>query len=241
MIAQTENLLSVLIGQLPQSIEDRTTIEDIDIEPQIPPGLPVQLLARRPDVLAAEQELVAQNAFIGVAQADRLPSISLTGLFGAASSELSSFFTGGAAWSIGAGLVSPLFHWREKSNKVKIERSRYESAIHNYDNAILNALREVEDALVAIETLKEEQASYHRRTVGAINAMELSGQRYDRGVANYIEFLESQRQAFESQLDLVTVKQELLTSYIMLYKALGGGWASEEEKNTAAAENSTKK
>jgi multidrug efflux system outer membrane protein len=71
--------------------------------------------------------------------------------------------------------------------------------------------------------------------------MELSGQRYDRGVANYIEFLESQRQAFESQLDLVTVKQELLTSYIMLYKALGGGWASEEEKNTATAENNKKK
>ncbi len=241
LIAQTENYLSVLIGQLPQSIEDKASIEEVKANPDIPVGLPAELLARRPDVLMAEQELVGQNAFIGVAQADRLPAISLTGLFGAASSELSSFFTGGAAWSIGAGLVSPLFHWRQKSNRVKIERSRYEAAIHNYDNAVLNALREVEDALVAIETLKDEQDAYQRRTDAAINAMKLSGQRYDRGVANYIEYLESQRQAFESQLELTAVKQQILSSYILLYKALGGGWGTEEEMNAEATAGSGKK
>ena len=240
MIAQTENFLSVLIGQLPQSIEERGSIEDIKANPDIPVGLPATLLARRPDVMSAEQELVAQNAFIGVAQADRLPSISLTGILGAASNELSSFFTGGAAWSIGAGLVSPLFHWRQKSNMVKIERSRYEAAIHNYDNAVLNALREVEDALVAIETLKDEQLAYQRRTMAAINARKLSGVRYDRGVANYIEYLESQRQAFDSELELVTVKQEIPSSYIQLYKALGGGWGTEEEMNAPPVEASKK-
>ena len=224
MTAQTENYLSVLIGQLPQAIEEGSLLGNIEIDPSIPAGLPAELLARRPDVLSAEQELVAQNAFIGVAQADRLPSISLTGLFGAASNELSSFFTGGAAWSIGAGLVSPLFHFRQKSNRVKIERSRYEAAVHNYDKVVLNALREVEDALVAIETLKEEQTAYRRRVSAAVNAMQLSEKRYDRGVANYIEFLESQRQAFESQLELVAAKQQLLSSYVKLYKALGGGW-----------------
>ena len=228
LIAQTENYLSVLIGQLPQSIEESGTLGDIAIDPNIPAGLPSQLLLRRPDIMNAEQELVAQNAYIGVAQADRLPSISLTGLFGAASNELSSFFTGGAAWSIGAGLVSPLFHFRQRSNKVKIERSRYEAAVHNYDNVVLNAFREVDDALVAIETLKEEQAAFQRRVNAAVNAMKLSGERYDRGVANYIEYLESMRQAFESQLELVAAKQQLLSSYIKLYKALGGGWVIDE-------------
>ncbi len=229
MVAQTENYLSVLIGQLPQSIKDTAMLVDIAIDPEIPAGLPSELLARRPDILSVEQELVAQNAFIGVAQADRLPNISLTGVFGAASSELSSFFTGGAAWSIGAGLVGPLFHWRQKSNRVKIERSRYEAAVHNYDNVVLNALREVDDALVAIETYKDEQESYQRTVIAALNAMKLSSDRYDRGIANYIEYLESQRQAFDTQLQLVNVQQELLSSYIRLYKALGGGWSISTE------------
>ncbi len=225
LAAQTENYLSVLIGQLPQQIEKGKALEEILIKPDIPAGLPSELLTRRPDILSAEQQLVAQNAFIGAAQADRLPSISLTGLFGGASSDLSTFISGGSAWSIGAGLVSPLFHWKEKSNRVKIERSRYEATIHSYDNVVLNAFREVEDALIAIETLKEEQLAFQRRVDASINAMELSGERYDRGVANYIEYLESQRQAFESQLDLVATKQELLAAYIQLYKALGGGWS----------------
>ncbi len=224
LIGQTENYLSVLLGQVPQSIKDTVMLENVVVDPNIPAGLPSELLLRRPDILSAEQELVAQNAYVAVAQADRLPSISLTGLFGAASSELSSFFTGGAAWSIGAGLISPLFHWRQKSNRLKIERSMYEAAIHNYDNVVLNALREVEDILVAIETLKNEQTAYQRTVNAALNAQKLSGERYDRGVANYIEYLESQRQAFETQLQLVGVKQQLLSSYIQLYKALGGGW-----------------
>ncbi len=228
MVAQTENYLSVLIGQLPQQIDNGKPLENILINPDIPIGLPSELLGRRPDILGAEQMLVAQNAFIGAAQADRLPSISLTGLFGGASTDLSTFISGGAAWSVGAGLVSPLFHWKEKSNRVKIERSRYESTIHTYDNVVLNAFREVEDALIAIETLKEQQVAFQRRVDASINAMELSGERYDRGVANYIEYLESQRQAFESQLDLVSTKQNLLTAYVQLYKALGGGWSIDD-------------
>jgi multidrug efflux system outer membrane protein len=109
-----------------------------------------------------------------------------------------------------------------------MERSRYEAAIHNYDNVVLNALREVDDALVAIETLKEEQTAFQRRVNAAVKAMKLSGERYDRGVANYIEYLESQRQAFEAQLELVAAKQQLLSSYIKLYKSLGGGWVIDE-------------
>ncbi len=229
LAAQTENYLSILIGKLPQVVESGIPLENILKNPDIPVGLPSELLERRPDILSAEQQLVAQNAFIGAAQADRLPSISLTGLFGGASSDLSTFVSGGAAWSIGAGLVGPLFHWKEKSNRVKIERSRYEATIHSYDNVVLNAFREVEDALIAIETLKEEQEIFKRRVNASVNAMELSGQRYDRGVANYIEYLESQRQAFDSQLELVRTKQQLLSAYILLYKALGGGWISEED------------
>ena len=235
MAAQTENYLSILLGKVPQEIESGNPLEDILVNPDIPVGLPSELLLRRPDILVAEQQLISQNAYIAVAQADRLPSISLTGVLGAASSELSSFFTGGAAWSIGASLVSPLFHWREKSNRLKIERSRYTSAVHNYDNVVLNALREVEDALVAIQTLKVEQEAYQRRVNASLSAMAHSGERYNKGVATYIEYLESQRQALDSQLALVGVKQQLLTAYIQLYKSLGGGWGTEQEAQAAQA------
>ncbi len=221
---QAENALSVLIGRNPETLSATNTLERITPIPEIPAGLPADLLERRPDVLMAEQEMVAQNALVGVAQANRLPSISLTGVLGFASSDLSSLTSGDPAWNAGGSILGPIFQWGQNKNRMKAEVSRREAAIQNYQNVALNAFREVEDLLIEIATLKEEEVAISEHVSAALNAMQLSSERYDKGIASYIEYLESQRQAFEAQMSLAGNRQRLLAAYITLYQAIGGGW-----------------
>jgi len=222
--AQSENALSVLIGRNPKALSSTNKLENITPIPEIPAGLPADLLERRPDVLRAEQEMVAQNAMVGVAQANRLPSISLTGALGFASSDLSSLTSGDPAWNVGGSLLGPIFQWNKNKNRVKAEDSRRDASIENYQNVALNAFREVEDMLIEIATLKEEEMAISEHVSAAISAMQLSSERYDKGIASYIEYLESQRQAFEAQMSLASNRQDLLSAYINLYQAIGGGW-----------------
>ncbi|WP_430815590.1 efflux transporter outer membrane subunit [Carboxylicivirga sp. RSCT41] len=222
--AQSKNLLSVLIGENPQLLELEGNLNQYSDIPAIPPGLPSDLLNRRPDILMAEQELVAQNALAGAAQAARLPSVSLTGMFGLASDDLSTLTSGDPAWNISGSLLGPIFNWGKNKNRVKAERARTEAAVYQYENTVLNAFREVEDALYTIETLKEEEAAIKEHVEAAIEAATLSGERYDKGIASYIEFLESQRQAFDAQMLQTGNRQDILEAYITLYQALGGGW-----------------
>jgi len=222
--AQSKNLLSVLIGENPQLHELENKLDTYSSVPVIPAGMPSDLLNRRPDIMVAEQQLVAQNALVGAAQAARLPSISLTGMFGLASDDLSTFTSGDPAWSISGSLLGPIFNWGKNKNRVKAERARTEAAVYQYENTVLNAFREVEDALYTIETLKEEEMAIKEHVEAALEAATLSGDRYDKGIASYIEFLESQRQAFDAQMSLTGNRQDLLEAYIQLYQALGGGW-----------------
>ncbi len=228
-IAFDQSALSILLGRMPDSIPTGTRLYDQEFPPDVPTGLPSQLLARRPDILQAKADYMQQNALIGVAVAMRFPSISLTGLLGGASSELSAFTTGGMAWSVGGSLLGPLFQFGK--NKRRVEQQRYlaEASRINYEYTVIQAFKDVEDALISIETLKEELMAQERRMLAAENAEMLSGERYDKGVTSYLEVLESQRQSFNAQLEYSTVRRDLLTSYIQLYKALGGGWLSEEE------------
>lgn len=221
LIAQTENQISVLVGELPQEIELGTALIDQSLDITIPEGLPSQLLARRPDVLFAEQDLIASNALIGAANANRLPNISLTGLLGAAGSELSSM---GSAWNLGGSILGPIFNWGALQRQVDIEESRTRQAVLNYERTVLEAFREVENTLVNISSLKKELIAREAHVKAALRAMFLSQERYNQGVTSYLEYLESQRQAFDSQLNFAGTKQELLSSYAQLYKALGGGW-----------------
>lgn len=225
---QTENALSVLLGGFPTSIEESLPLDSLTVAVDIPIGLPSEILLSRPDVALATQLIVAQNASIGVAQAARFPSISLTGLLGV-SNELNDFNSGGLAWNAGASLVGPIFNWGKNKRKVEIERVRTESAYLNYEAVIFNAFREVEDALIAIETYGQEIEARQNHVRAATNAQYLSSERYDKGITSYLEYLESQRQAFEAELALTAVRSELLASYIQLYKALGGGWLRAEE------------
>ncbi|MCV9385791.1 efflux transporter outer membrane subunit [Reichenbachiella ulvae] len=234
--AQTQNALNVLIGNNPMEVARSIHIDSLVVNQDVPLGLPSELLLRRPDLALAEQKIVAQNARIGVAQANRFPSISLTAL-GGVSNELASFNTAGAAWSAGLNLFGPLFNWGKNKRQVEIEKLRTESAYLNYENAVFNAFREVEDALIAIQTFKEEYAARVNHVRAANNAQFLSSQRYDKGITSYLEYLESQRQAFEAELALVAVQGELLSSYVLLYKALGGGWLTEEDYQASQATN----
>ncbi|WP_289054668.1 efflux transporter outer membrane subunit [Carboxylicivirga marina] len=222
--AQSVNLLSVLLGENPKPLIIENKLDSFTAAPLIPPGLPSDLLNRRPDIMMAEQQLVSQNALVGVAKAARLPSLSLTGMFGLASDDLSTITSGDPAWSISGSLLGPIFNWNKNSNRVKAEKARAVAAIYQYENTILNAFREVEDALITIETLKEEEAAIQEHVEAAVEAAILSGDRYDKGIASYIEFLESQRQAFDAQMSQTSNKQDLLEAYVKLYQSLGGGW-----------------
>jgi multidrug efflux system outer membrane protein len=191
------------------------------------------LLVRRPDVLQAEEILHAQNARIGIAVAQRFPSISLTGLLGVASTELSDITDSDALFNIGGSLLGPLFEFGRNKKRVEIERALTEQALYEYEFTVITAFQEVEDALVEISTLKQEMQARRDHVAAAQNAQFLSGERYDKGVTSYLEIIESQRQAFDAQLNLSQTTQQLFNAYVKLYKALGGGWLSEEETMAA--------
>lgn len=233
LAAQTENTLGILLGKLPGEIEQGYPLHDQLIPPDIPTGLPSDLLVRRPDIAEAEYLLMAQNANIGVAVAKMFPSISLTGLLGLASNDLSTLTDGSAAWSLSGGLLGPLFNFNKNTLRVEIEEARTEQALYKYENTVLNAFREVEDALIEVETYKRQLNAKQRQFNAAKNAENLSQQRYDQGVTSYLEVLESQRSSFNAELELSEVKKDYLNAYVKLYKALGGGWVSVEEMQEA--------
>lgn len=186
------------------------------------------MLARRPDILEAEQQLKAQNARIGVAQALRFPSISLTGLFGLASADLESFNAGDAVMgSVGAGILGPIFQFGKNKRRVEAEKERTEQMRLNYEKTVLSAFREAEDALVTIQTLLEEKQLVEKQLSASDNAAKLSKQRYDGGITSYLEVLEAERTLFEIELYYSELQKRVLTAYSDLYKTLGGGWADD--------------
>ena len=240
-VAQTENALSILLGKNPAAINVTVRLFTEAVPPEIPAGIPSDLLQRRPDILQAEELYHAQNARIGVAQAMRFPSISLTGLLGVASPELNTLLSDGLAWSIGGSLLSPVFQFNKNKRRAQIEIYRTEEALKQYENITLQAFREVNDALISISTLKNELVAREQQYASASNAQRLSQARYDRGVTSYLEVLESERASFEAQLSYSQVYQEYLNSYVDLYRALGGGWITKEEKTRANQADSNQK
>lgn len=230
-VANTEHAFSILLGRNPGNIIRTKPLPEQELSPYIPPGLPSDLLRRRPDILQSEQLLAAQTARIGVAVSQRFPSISLTGLFGAASTDLSNFISSDAVvWSIGASLFSPIYNFGKNKRRVEIERQRTEQALLQYENNVIKAFRDVEDALVDIDSYKREFKARIRQEEAARNAAKLSHKRYDGGVTSYLEVLDSERSLFDAELFASEVFRLKLNSYISLYKALGGGWVSKEEK-----------
>jgi multidrug efflux system outer membrane protein len=234
LIAQTENALSVLLGRLPAIIATGIDLKRQPLPPDIPTGLPSSLLERRPDVIEAMYLLKAQTENIGVAEALRLPAISLTGTLGVASTELGGITSQGGFWAIGAGLLGPIYNFDKNIRRVDIEKALTKQARYLYENTVLTAFREVEDALVAIDTYRREAAAVESQLRAAKNANKLSNERYDLGFTSYLEVLETERSLFTVQLQYSELKQQYLNAYVNLYKALGGGWVTKTETNASA-------
>ena len=229
-VAQTSYVLSMLLGENPKQYFIDAEYEEQLKSPDIPAGLPSSLIARRPDIGQAEAQLRSQNANIGAAIAARFPSISLTGILGTASTSLDGLVSGSVAWSAGASLLGPIFEFGKNKRRVEVERRKAEEMILNYESTVIYAFRDVEDALISIETLKKELEANEIYFAATSNAAKLSVLRYDKGVTSYLEVLENERSAFNAELQLSEANQKLLSSYVGLYKALGGGWISAEEE-----------
>jgi multidrug efflux system outer membrane protein len=232
-IAKTENGLAVLLGRLPEAVRIKKNLGGTP-PPDIPVGLPSGILVRRPDILQASYLLRAQTERIGVAEALRLPAISLTGTLGIASSDLGAVTTEGGVWSIGGRLLGPIIDFGKNKQRVVIEEKKTQQALFQYENTVLAAFREVEDALVEIATYRNELAAVDRQQKAAKNANDLSKERYDKGVSSYLEVLDTERTLFNAELQQSDLQQQYRNAFVNLYKALGGGWINqaEMEENT---------
>ena len=235
-IAFTENNLNLLMGKNMDSILTFKDLQDYPQPDSIPTGIPSEILQRRPDILQSEQFYKSQNANVGVAVAQRFPSISLTGMLGLGSADLSNLLSNGLGWSAGASLLSPLFEWGKNARRVDIERELAKQYLLEYERTVLTALLEVNNALVELSTYKDELVANEMKMRAAKNASSLSRQRYYQGVTSYLEVIENQRQEFDARLAYSENYQQLLNSYIALYKSLGGGWVSEAELEKYAAQ-----
>ncbi len=226
-ISITENYLSILLGRLPGAIEFGP-VPDNRKPPPVPVGLPADILENRPDISQARYLLKAQTERVGVAETLRLPAISLTATLGVASSDLGAISTDGGVWSLGGQILGPIFDFDKNKNRVFIEEEKTKQALYQWENTVLTAFREVEDALVEIDTYRRELTAIERQQAAAKNANELSKERYDKGVTSYLEVLDTERSLFSADLRLSELKQLYFKGYINLYKSLGGGWISGE-------------
>jgi multidrug efflux system outer membrane protein len=231
-IAMQEDALAVLLGRNPEPIVRGRELDAL-AAPQIPSGLPSDLLARRPDLLQAEQNLVAQNALIGAARALYFPSISLTGLFGSLSTEFSNLFSGAArVWSFAGSVSLPIFTAGNISGQVHQAEARQQEALFAYRKAIQVAFQEVSDALINLQKSREQLSVQGDQVSALTSYAHLARLRYEGGYTSYIEVLDAERSLFNAQLNYTQTQGAELTSFVNLYKAMGGGWVVKAEQLT---------
>jgi len=224
-IILTENAIRVLVGLGPGPVVRGASNYDQILSPDIPVGLPSQLLERRPDIIASEFALQAQFERIGVAEANRFPTISLTGALGFASPQLSSLLTSKGFVANGFGsMVGPLFNFGQLKNLVEVERRRTEVLYYQYQATTLNAFADVDNALASYRNFDEEHEQRKLQVEAASRALVLSQALYDNGYTSYLEVIVMQTNLFDAQLLESTTMQQKLNSIVSLYKALGGGW-----------------
>jgi multidrug efflux system outer membrane protein len=228
-IALTENAISILLGRNPGPVARGRDIDAL-VQPAVPAGLPSTLLERRPDIRAAEQNLVAANARIGVARAQYFPVISLTGLLGYASEQLDDLLQGSAnLWSAGGAALGPIFTGGRLSAQVAASEAVQRQALVGYLQTVQTAFREVDDALVNVQKSREQLATEARRVAALAEYANLARLRYDEGYASYIEVLDAQRSLFDAELQYVAVQGDVYASLVGTYKAMGGGWVTQAQ------------
>jgi len=225
-IVAKENQINFLLGRNPQPVERDTPMPPLP--PPVPAGLPSQLMERRPDIREAEQLLVSANANIGAAKAEFFPTLSLTGIFGYASSDLSDLISKGNFWSVGAGLLGPIFHGGRLKRQYEVTKAQFVQAKVQYEGAVTNAFGEVSTSLVDRVKLQETVEQRSRSVAANEEAVRLSNIRYLSGFASYFEVLEAQQQLFPAENLLAQSKRDQFLAVVALYRALGGGWQVEE-------------
>jgi multidrug efflux system outer membrane protein len=234
-IEQQENLLSILLGRNPTEIQRGAALTTQTVRADVPAGLPSSLLERRPDLRAAEQQLVAANADIGQAKAAFYPQVTLTGLAGFQSVALSDLFTSAAKmWQFGPAVTFPLFTGGRLRGNLKLTQARFQESLAFYQQTVQNAFREVSDSLIAYQRTREFRARQEERTQANRDATELANVRYEGGVTSYLEVLYNEQELFSAELALAQARRNELLSVIQLYRALGGGWIESPEQQQAA-------
>lgn len=218
--------LEVLTGSSPGSLDlPRKSLRATVTQPEIPVGLPSQLLERRPDILQSEATLIAANARIGQARAYFFPTLSITGQGGLQSAEFANWFSGNSwNYSIGPSITLPIFLGGTNVARLDQAESRYSQMLESYQQTILQAFREVADLLVSLNTRAEQLARQREQLTAARTAVTLATVRYRKGLVNYLDVLDAQRSALTAETQVVLTERARLTDMISLFKALGGGW-----------------
>jgi outer membrane protein, multidrug efflux system len=231
-VAQDRNALQLLVGApLPQELSGGPPLEQQSFLAELPAGLPSDLLARRPDILSAEHNLRAANANIGAARAAFFPSVSLTGLYGTSSAQLSGLFGSGSKyWSFNPQLSLPIFAGGANVANLDLAKVQKNVQIAQYEKAIQTAFREVADALAARGTLQQQREAQRALVASSGASYKLSEMRFQNGVDAYLTVLDSQRTLYSAQQGLVSVELTRLENLVGLYKALGGGWKETDSR-----------
>jgi outer membrane protein, multidrug efflux system len=230
LIPQQENLISVLIGHPPRAIARGRPIDGWGMVPEIPAGIPADILEQRPDVLSAEQQIIAANARIGEARAQFLPDISLTGYYGYQSSALHNLFTDPSrVWQWAGNLLQPIFEGGRLLSNLDLTKALKCEAYYHYQQTILKALQEVNDALIAHQQSKLSLVVQTHDVYELQDYLYLARLQYENGIVDYLNVLDAERRLFQAQLDLAQIQANVYVTLVNVYMALGGGWVVDAE------------
>lgn len=236
-IVETENALSLLLGRNPGPIARGQSIDEIGL-PSVPAGLPSELLERRPDLAQAEQDLIAANAQIGAAKALYFPTISLTGFLGGSSDSLADLFSGAARqWNYAGAVTGPIFTGGGIAGTVAQAEAGQKAALFAYEAAIQNAFADVENALSSRQKLTDQLAAQERLVQALLDYARLARLQYDGGYTSFLTVLIAEQQLFPAQLNRVATQAALFNSTTNVYKAMGGGWIDQADRQAPQPES----
>jgi outer membrane protein TolC len=225
-IALQENILQVLTGQLPGPVTSRTSLDDFAVAEHLSTGLPVSMVSRRPDVRAAEMSLVAANAETGIAQANMYPALNITAGVGLETFTASNWFNiPGSVFGLAAGSISqPIFNRRRLRTDFEVAKLQRDQAVIEFRQSVLNATREVSNALVQLDKLKQQQQIATGQVDTLKHALTNAQLLFRSDMADYLEVITAQTDVLLAELNLVTVQRRQLGAMVELYRSLGGGW-----------------
>lgn len=232
LVPQQENLLSVLLGEAPRGMKRGKELSELILPDHVPGGTPQDLLTRRPDILQAENNLKAANANIGIARAAFFPQLSFSTLFGYDTLQLNRLFNWGSrTWLIGGSYAQNIFTGGQLVGNLNVAKSRKEELVYQYQQTVLTALREVNDAQVGVKQSQEVFKADKRQVDALEDYLQLAWYQYYEGQTQYLTVLDAEREVFDAELNAVQAQADQFFNLINLYKSLGGGWVIEADKS----------